>query len=170
MTDSYVSSRDGNASTGLPDDSSPSAAPGHINGPRMPVSHQSPQYESQEQIGIISDSSLLSLVGNPSGPSETITYDTRRRFVELSSRPPPDDVVTSRPQLVALPQATPPIPPPMPVNDEKSRIRARKSIQSVVQEHERRIDQTSSADTSYANNMTSSLDLPSGDPGKAFFS
>jgi len=75
--------------------------------PRTPVSPQSPP---QEQKNIVFDSSLSSPVDNDNKHSETITYDTRRRLVELSNRSNPDDAVTSRPQIVVLSQATPPLP------------------------------------------------------------
>jgi mitogen-activated protein kinase kinase kinase len=78
--------------------------------PRTPVSPQSPRYESQERKSIVFDSSLSSPVDPDNKPSETITYDTRRRLVELSNRLTPNDVATSRPQLVLPLQATPALP------------------------------------------------------------
>ena len=292
--------------------------------PRTPISPQSPRYESQEQKSIVFDSSLSSPVDIPSDnkPSETITYDTRRRFVDSVnrdiSRPPPlapatippsiakvaygadyDDDDESdngggtwivppganpkspRPQLNVQIEASSPLtattrvpnhtkdstallrrdalsskqpqrrpqsifvddeddswaprpppeniyddlekffpthdldkpvidstpgdssptltetaaalPPPVPVNDEKSRMRSKKSIRIVAQDFKKRYDCTSKADTSYDKNvlrkrntklwgsrleevttahsrsMTSSPDSPSGGPSKIFF-
>jgi hypothetical protein len=93
------------------------------------------------------------------------------------------------------PAATAALPPPAPVNDNRTRIRGKKSIRIVVQEHKNRIDRTSkTADTTYANNsqlrkrntklwgirleevttgqlrsMTSTPDSPSGGPSVLSF-
>ena len=93
------------------------------------------------------------------------------------------------------PAATAALPPPAPVNDNRTRIRGKKSIRIVVQEHKNRIDRTSkTADTTYANNnqlrkrntklwgsrleevttgqlrsMTSTPDSPSGGPSALSF-
>src|SRR5271154_6493158 len=45
-------------------------------------------------------------------------------------------------------------PPPTPVNDNKTRIRAKKSIRIVAEEHKKRIDRTSTADpAAFASNV-----------------
>lgn len=45
------------------------------------------------------------------------------------------------------------LPPPVPTKDDKARIRAKKSIRIVAQEHKKRIDRTSRAPESYADNI-----------------
>lgn len=85
-------------------------------------------------------------------------------------RPPPEDVYErleeffpehdlDKPVIEASSGGTSPTtveptaPPPTPVPD-KGRVRAKKSIRIVAEEHKKRIDRTSKADaTSYTNNM-----------------
>jgi mitogen-activated protein kinase kinase kinase len=128
-------------------------------------------------------------------------------------RPPPENIYDhlekffpthdlDKPVIDTTPGDTSPVstetaaalPPPMPVNDEKSKMRSKKSIRIVVQDFKKKYDnRTSKADTSYDKNMlrkrntklwgsrleevttvhsrsmTSSPDSPSGGPSKAFF-
>lgn len=55
------------------------------------------------------------------------------------------------------PAATAALPPPAPVNDNRTRIRGKKSIRIVVQEHKNRIDRTSKTADTVANNNNNQL-------------
>ena len=85
-------------------------------------------------------------------------------------RPPPENIYDrldqffskhdlDKPVIEAIsgdtsPTAEPAIPPPNSVNDNKARIRAKKSIRIVAEEHKKRIDRTSMADpAAFANNV-----------------
>lgn len=131
----------------------------------------------------------------PRPPTDYIYDDLEKFFPKHDLDRPvidstPGDTSPTASEAAAVPQ------PPAPVNDEKARIRAKKSIRIVAQEHKKRIDRTSRgvADTTYSSNqlrkrntklwgsrleevtaaqmrnMTSSPDSPSGGPSLSCFS
>lgn len=126
----------------------------------------------------------------PRPPAENI-YEHLEKFFPTHDLDKPVIDTTSGDTSPTSTETVAALPPPVPVNDEKSRIRAKKSIRIVAQEHKKRIDRSTRTE-SYANNilrkrntklwgsrleevttvqgrsMTSSPDSPAGGPSKTF--
>jgi len=90
----------------------------------------------------------------PRPPPENI-YDHLEKFFPKHDLDKPVIEATSGDTSPTTLEPAAVLPPPVPAAEERARVRAKKSIRIVAQEHKKRIDRTSRAadTTSYANNM-----------------
>ncbi|KAF8905491.1 hypothetical protein CPB84DRAFT_1676576 [Gymnopilus junonius] len=80
-------------------------------------------------------------------------YDHLEKFFPKHDLDKPVIEAPSGDTSPTTPEPVSQLPPPVPTKDDKARIRAKKSIRIVAQEHKKRIDRTSRAPDSYADNI-----------------